>query len=110
MVGYQTADHLYFITVTLWDGSACIHETTYFFSTAPGPHPLRNLMLPTAAPDVRITGGQTIVTNRSERAALYIHQDDCGVFTLFPGECRVFDGEYQDFCAANQLVEPHKES
>lgn len=101
----STADHLYFITMTLWNGPIRIHENTYFFSTDPGSHPFRKLMDPVAPPDIRTAKGQTIVTNRSSRVALCIHQDDCGVFTLFPGESRTFDGEYHGFCAINQPFE-----
>lgn len=100
-----TADCLYFITVTLRNGQTQIHENTYFFSTDPGPFPLQKLMAPVVPPEVRIDNGQTVVTNRSDRVALYIHQDDCGVFTLFPGGSSIFDGEHRGFCAINQSPE-----
>lgn len=101
----HTADCLYYITMTLWDGSVRVHENTYFFSTDPGPHPFRKLMAPAAPLDVRTFCGQTVVANQGDRPALFVHQDACGVFTLFPGESRTFDGEHQGFCAINQPSE-----
>lgn len=97
----ETPDSLYFVTLTLEQDNQLLHENTYFFSTDPGAHPLRALLRSGGTLQCDTEDGRTIIRNTGNSVSLYITQQDCGVFTLFPGETRSFEGIHTGFVPIN---------